>query len=143
MAKVRATGEAPFAVNLFAPVKHEPSRPETSAEAEQILKAFRAELGVAIDVRPPAVEDRFDAQLEAVLRGRPRVFSFTFGCLAPEVLRALQRSIDRRDGDGDDRGGGDGARGGPASTRSVSRGPRPGGIGAPSLVASRTHSSAP
>lgn len=94
IAKVRATVEAAFAVNLFAPVHVEPATPEVSADANRILNAFRTELGLPLDVRPARVADRFDAQLEAVLRGRPRVFSFTFGCLPREVIRALHdRSI--------------------------------------------------
>jgi nitronate monooxygenase len=94
LAEVRAKLDAPFAINLFAPVHVEPATPEVAADANRILNAFRTELGLPLDVRPAPVADRFDAQLEAVLRGRPRVFSFTFGCLAREAIRALHdRSI--------------------------------------------------
>jgi nitronate monooxygenase len=94
IAKVRAKVAAPFAVNLFAPVPLERSAPEVVSEAEAILDGFRAELGLPLGARPPPATDRFGAQLEAVLRGRPNVFTFTLGCLAPEVLRALRaRSI--------------------------------------------------
>jgi nitronate monooxygenase len=92
--RVRVTIAAPFAVNLFAPVPHEPRVPAVAAAAEAILDGFRAELGLPLGVASPPVADRFHAQLEAVLRGRPKVFTFTLGCLAPEALRALRvRSI--------------------------------------------------
>jgi nitronate monooxygenase len=94
IAKVRATVSAPFAVNLFAPVPIEPYPPAVASAAAVILDGFRAELGLPLGTPPPPVGDRFHAQLEAVLRGRPDVFSFTFGCLTPEALRALRaRSI--------------------------------------------------
>ena len=94
IAKVRAAVQTPFAINLFAPVHLESSSPDAAAEAERILSAFRAEVGVPLDVQPAPAVDRFEAQLEAVLRGRPRVFTFTFGCLAPEAIHALHaRSI--------------------------------------------------
>ncbi len=92
--RVRATVAGSFAVNLFAPTRVEPSSPEAAAEASRILDAFRAEVGLPPGVPAPPAPDRFPAQLEAVLRGRPHVFSFTFGCPPPEALRALHaRSI--------------------------------------------------
>ncbi|MGK3965363.1 NAD(P)H-dependent flavin oxidoreductase [Sorangium sp. So ce118] len=89
-AAVRARTSAPFAVNLFAPGAPEPSSPEVAAGVAPVLDAFRAELGLPRGEDPPAVDGLFEAQLEAVLRCRPAVFSFTFGLLAPKHLRALR-----------------------------------------------------
>jgi nitronate monooxygenase len=90
IAKARAATTDPFAVNLFAPVPRQAAAPETVADAERILAPFRAELGLPPATPSSPVVDRFDGQLEAVLRGRPAVFSFTFGCLTSEHVRALR-----------------------------------------------------
>ncbi|KYF99077.1 hypothetical protein BE20_32855 [Sorangium cellulosum] len=89
-ADIRARTSAPFAVNLFAPQAPKPSSPEVVAETAPVLDALRAELGLPSETAPPHVQGRFEAQLDAVLRCRPAVFSFTFGLLAPEHLRALR-----------------------------------------------------
>ncbi|XXX79968.1 nitronate monooxygenase [Sorangium sp. So ce134] len=89
-AEIRARTSAPFAVNLFAPQPRQASSPEVAAETAPVLEAFRAELGLSGGTEPPHVQGLFEAQLDAVLRCRPAVFSFTFGLLAPEHLRALR-----------------------------------------------------
>ncbi|HZS40062.1 MAG TPA: nitronate monooxygenase [Polyangia bacterium] len=93
-AAVRARTSAPFALNLFVRADVPPDA-DAQARAEPIVRAFRRELG--LDEPPasaPPASDSFDAQLEAVLRAQPRVFSFTFGAPAREQVRALHdRSI--------------------------------------------------
>ena len=66
------------------------------ARVQPLLRQFRADLGLGpgeeTTSAPPG--DSFGAQFEAVLRARPRVFSFTIGMPSPEHLRALRaRSI--------------------------------------------------
>lgn len=95
-ADVRARTPAPFAINLFSgPAEDSAAAPALRAETDARLEAFRLELGLSprpADGAPaPPI---FAAQLEAVLRARPAVFSFTFGLPAPEHLAALRaRSI--------------------------------------------------
>jgi nitronate monooxygenase len=88
-AEVRARTAAPFGLNLFAPLAPQPSDPEVLAETAPILDAFRAELGLSA---PPAprTPPSFEAQFEAALRCRPAVFSFAFGLLPKEAMRALR-----------------------------------------------------
>jgi nitronate monooxygenase len=54
------------------------------------LRTFARELGLseALELAPPP--PAFDAQLEAVLRVKPAVFSFTFGIITHEQLAALR-----------------------------------------------------
>jgi len=54
-----------------------------------VLRAFRRELGLADEIVIGAAPPAFDAQLEAVLRAAPAVFSFTFGNLTREEVQAL------------------------------------------------------
>ncbi len=89
-AEIRARTTKPFALNLFIPLPAEELDERTVANTRQILNAFRAELGIAADPKPKAPSDVFDAQLEAVLRARPAVFSFTMGFPDRERLRALR-----------------------------------------------------
>src|SRR4051812_6443781 len=79
----------PFALNLFIRA----DEPEDAAARERVLPALRgfaSELGLGDEAGAPAAADSFDTQLEAVLRVRPRVFSFTFGMPAREQLAALR-----------------------------------------------------
>ena len=91
VARVRRLSPAPFAINLFAGGRQAPD-PAAAARVQPLLRAFRAELGLG-DPPPTATApapDPFPAQLEAVLRARPRVFSFTFGAPTRDEVRALQ-----------------------------------------------------
>lgn len=66
--QVRALTDAPFAVNLFAPL------PQPSA---QRVAAWARLTGVTLPERPPAA--RFEDQLAVLIAERVPVFSFTFG----------------------------------------------------------------
>ncbi|ACO45834.1 nitronate monooxygenase [Deinococcus deserti] len=89
MKAIRRLTIRPFAVNLFAP------QPVPEVEAAQI-EAACAELQpfhAALQLPPPAVpahlQEDFEAQLEAVLAEPPAVFSFAFGRLEAQHIRAL------------------------------------------------------
>lgn len=92
-ARVRALTSRPFAINLFAPSQTADDR-DAVARVSPILQEFRAALGLPATPPPVPAGDEFAAQLEAVLRVRPAVFSFTFGTPAQWQIEALQaRSI--------------------------------------------------
>jgi len=74
--EVRALTDAPFAVNLFAPLPP----PATARVAE-----WARLTGVAPPSAPPSPA-RFEDQLDVVVAERVPVFSFTFGIPAPEIL---------------------------------------------------------
>jgi len=77
MAAYRSRSTRPVALNLFV---REPTAPDAAAAARvaPILDGVRRELALP---EPPAAKPApsYPAQLDAVLRLRPRVFSFTFG----------------------------------------------------------------
>lgn len=95
-AKIEALGAdmqkrttAPFALNLFVRAD-EADDDAARARVSPTLVAFRRELGLPDEPGATAPPERFEAQLEAVLRVRPRVVSFTFGMPEREQLAALR-----------------------------------------------------
>ncbi|MCA1439406.1 nitronate monooxygenase [Ensifer sp. IC4062] len=90
-AQVRQCTDRPFAINLFIPRPIPQIDPGTVERAFAATAKYRAELDLApAPFSGPYAED-FDAQFEAVLRVRPPVFSFVFGLLSAEHLRAARR----------------------------------------------------
>ena len=85
---VRAKGADAFAVNLFIPA----SRRATAAEwqrARQALEPCYQAAGVAM---PEQFKEQapFDEQFEAVLEARPAFFTFTFGRLPKDLIKACR-----------------------------------------------------
>ncbi len=80
---VRAATQEPFGVNVFVP-----GRPHPDAAA---LARYLDSLGPG---RGDASwdDDGFDGKIAALLTDPPAVISFTFGCPAAEVIRALQEA---------------------------------------------------
>src|SRR6516225_895438 len=80
---VRAATAEPFGVNVFVP-----GRPHGDAAA---LARYLDSLGPG---RGDASwdDDSFDGKIAALLADPPAVISFTFGCPAAEVIRALQEA---------------------------------------------------
>src|SRR5437763_15229914 len=89
VAALRAISARPFALNLFV----RQSVADDAAAAARVaprLEGFRRELGLASESAGGATAPSYPAQLEAVVRARPRVFSFTVGVPAPAELAALR-----------------------------------------------------
>jgi nitronate monooxygenase len=88
-AEVRARTDRPFGINLFAGGV-EPDSAEAAARVAPVLDEIRRELQLG----PPAPRgnpgDPFAAQLAAVIRARPAVFSFTFGVPTRDELAAVR-----------------------------------------------------
>ncbi len=78
----------PFALNLF--VRGEADDDDAAAaRVRPILRGFAGELGLADDAKPPPPPPGYEQQLEAVLRCKPAVFSFTFGIATRPQVDAL------------------------------------------------------
>jgi len=86
--QVRELTSRPFGVNLFVPV--ETSAPNNFERAIAQLAPYHAELGMPAPVAPTLPAYSFDDQLDATLAGGARVFSFTFGLLATDAIRAIR-----------------------------------------------------
>ncbi len=88
IAAVRSATAAAFGVNVFVP--GEPTvHPEALAAYAGALEAEAAALGATLG--PPRWDDDdYGAKLAELLAAPPALVSFTFGCPATEVVRALQ-----------------------------------------------------
>jgi nitronate monooxygenase len=78
-----------FGINLFAPMAA-PTLPPNAGTALDALAAYHAELGLAPPELPAPPTVSFDDQLAAALDSGARVFSFTFGLIPAEAMRALR-----------------------------------------------------
>ncbi|MGE5183185.1 MAG: NAD(P)H-dependent flavin oxidoreductase [Acidobacteriota bacterium] len=88
-AEVRRRTDRPFALNLFVR-SDAPDDPAAETRVLPILSAFRTELGLGPPAVATAATPDLGAQLEAVLRAAPRVFSFTFGVPSRDQLAAVR-----------------------------------------------------
>src|SRR6218665_61477 len=59
--------------------------------ARQIFQPYFDELGIAVPSKPPAFQSRFENQLQVVFDIKPKVFSFMFGVLPPDVMELLAK----------------------------------------------------
>ena len=82
---IRERTDRPYAINLFASVPDQPYRGD-GARLLALMARYHAQLGLDAPAMPGPQADPLATQIEAVLRARPAVFSFTFGRIAPEVL---------------------------------------------------------
>ncbi|CAB3880298.1 Nitronate monooxygenase [Achromobacter animicus] len=82
---VRARTDRPFAINLFASVSPEPMQGDASRMLA-LMARYHEQLGLPAPEAPGPQADPLPRQLEAVLRIRPAVLSFTFGRLPAEAL---------------------------------------------------------
>jgi nitronate monooxygenase len=89
VAELRRLTTRPFAINLFIRADE---RDDADARERVLppLRGFRRELGLSDEPTMAPPPEPFEGQLEAVLRARPRVFSFTFGVPTREELTALR-----------------------------------------------------
>jgi len=88
-AAVRARTERPFALNLFVRAD-EPVDAAAAARVAPILDDVRRELGLPPPAAAPRPAPSFPAQLAAVVRARPSLFSFTFGMPARADVDAVR-----------------------------------------------------
>lgn len=87
--EVRTRTTRPFGVNLFAPVESAPL-PKDIEPALDGIAAFHKELKLPPPALPSRLIQPFDDQLEAALASGASVFSFTFGIISDEAMRALR-----------------------------------------------------
>ncbi|WP_313369405.1 NAD(P)H-dependent flavin oxidoreductase [Achromobacter animicus] len=83
--EVRVRTDRPFAINLFASVPPEPMQGDASRMLA-LMARYHEQLGLPAPETPGPQADPLPGQLEAVLRIRPAVLSFTFGRLPAEAL---------------------------------------------------------
>ena len=86
---VRAATSRPFGINLFITVNE--ASPSSVEGAIAQIATYHAELGLAPPTPPILPAFSFDEQLDAVLASGARVFSYAFGLLPPETVRAIKQ----------------------------------------------------
>jgi nitronate monooxygenase len=87
---IRALTDAPFAVNLFAPIETPPARAQVAAMSEA-LAPWHERYGLDAPGQPPQPSPSMvDDQLAVVIEQRPAVFSFTFGIPPAEALDEMR-----------------------------------------------------
>jgi nitronate monooxygenase len=91
-AALREATARPFGLNLF--VENPPYEADAAvlAHAHERLRPYREELQIPHPERPAVPPDRYRDQLEAALRAKPAVFTFTFGMLDAESLRRFREA---------------------------------------------------
>jgi len=86
---VRTLTDRPFGINLFAPLPT-PDLPHTAERAVDRVAAFYRELDLPEPTVPKAAPSPFPDQLQAALDTGAAAFSFTFGMLPPDAIRAIK-----------------------------------------------------
>jgi nitronate monooxygenase len=90
IAAIRRQTDRPFAVNLFAPQGMEALRGDV-ADAEAFLAPYHQRLGLTPPKLPQKSHEDFNRQMEAIVRARVPVVSFTFGTLPGEWIAELKK----------------------------------------------------
>jgi nitronate monooxygenase len=91
--KTRSLTDRPFAVNLFAGGWQTEAKGDPASMLD-LMGPIHATLGLPAPQAPTVPADPYPAQLEAVLKERPTVFSTTFGMpSADDIARLRQQGI--------------------------------------------------
>ncbi|NUN04247.1 MAG: nitronate monooxygenase [Bdellovibrio sp.] len=92
---LKAKTNKPFAINLWVS-DHDPAAekvtPKEFEEFKSYLKPIYEKLGVPLPTFPEQFGEKFEQQVEALLKARPSVFSFVFGIPSQEVLRECRKN---------------------------------------------------
>ncbi len=92
---VRALTNKPFNVNLFAGGYQTMADHGTDFDSQPMLDALAevyADFGLPAPTLPPPASCPFPQQLEAIIKAKPAVFSFTFGIPTAEEMAGLKAS---------------------------------------------------
>jgi nitronate monooxygenase len=84
--ETRRLTDAPFAVNLFAPLPRHDAPPDVVARVRQVLAPWHDELGLE-QPEPAAPPEAFDEQVAVAIEEQVPVLSFTFGIPLLEAAR--------------------------------------------------------
>lgn len=90
--KIRSLTDRDFVINLFTAMPAVHVTEEQKLHSLKATRCFREELGLEEPVISPPYHPDFDQQFEAVLRSRPRGFSFIFGSIGEPHFRACKEA---------------------------------------------------
>lgn len=93
--QLKAATNKPYNINLWVSDHDQLESGLTDEQyntTKEIFKPYFDEVGIPLPEKPAAFQSRFENQLEVILDVRPKVFSFMFGLLSPDVLEQCRRS---------------------------------------------------
>lgn len=88
---VRTKTQNPIAINLFIPQSATKISEVQLKSAIKATEKFRQQFDLTQPILNPPFEENFDEQFETVLKLRPAIFSFVFGLLNPEYVKAAKK----------------------------------------------------
>jgi nitronate monooxygenase len=86
--------DKPYAVNLFIPQNKIPENREVVQSYKLALNKYRKALHmpeISAEAAIPATPDDFDNLVPLLLSRAPKIVSFTFGNLPPDIIKAFQK----------------------------------------------------
>lgn len=92
--QIRSKTRNPFNLNLWVSDTDYTNQEDAEKRYKETVETFRPyfdRLGIEIPALPPSFESRFQNQLQAVLDIKPKVFSFMFGLLDPDVIEECHK----------------------------------------------------
>jgi nitronate monooxygenase len=92
--QIKAATDKPYNINLWVSDHDVPEGGLTEEQfnkAKELFKPYFDEVGIPLPEKSASFQSRFENQLQVILDVRPKVFSFMFGALAPDVLEQCRR----------------------------------------------------
>jgi nitronate monooxygenase len=92
--QIQAATNKPYNINLWVSDTDAPDgavSDEQYAQASRLFKPYFDEAGIPLPAKPAPFATRFQNQLQVILDIRPKVFSFMFGTLPPDVLEQFRK----------------------------------------------------
>lgn len=92
--QIRAATDKPYNLNLWVSdtdTKDGSVSDDEYENARQLFQPYFDELGIAVPAKPARFQSRFENQLQVVVDIKPKVFSFMFGILPPDIMELLAR----------------------------------------------------
>lgn len=92
--QIRAATDRPYNLNLWVSDTDAINGQATDDQyrkAKETFKPYFDEAGIPFPEKPQPFQSRFENQLQVVLDIKPKIFSFMFGLLPPDVLEQCRR----------------------------------------------------
>ncbi|WP_029269950.1 nitronate monooxygenase family protein [Flavobacterium sp. KJJ] len=92
--QIKAATNKPYNLNLWVSdhdIAESGLTDEQFDKTKELFKPYFDEAGIPLPEKPAPFQSRFENQLEVILDVRPKVFSFMFGSLSPDILEQCRR----------------------------------------------------
>jgi nitronate monooxygenase len=92
--QIKAATNKPYNLNLWVSdhdITESGLTDDQFNKATELFQPYFEEVGIPLPVKPASFQSRFENQLDVILDVRPKVFSFMFGALPPDVLEQCRK----------------------------------------------------